>query len=162
MRNRGHETIDVLQGGWDGNGSMLAIQLVKWWCRVQGVFRAVSAEVFTSTLLRWPSTLKCIGTRQPASSATPLSVVEPTCVDICGWNITCNGKKPFRSDKNPNQQFISKTRKDSTFKSSLFHSNYQFIIYSFFLQCLFVKKFFLAPLGFESRFSGCQSGALTH
>lgn len=31
MRNReGHEDINVLQGGWDENGSMLAIQLVKW------------------------------------------------------------------------------------------------------------------------------------
>ena len=93
----GHVAVNVLQGGWDAIGSMLAIQLVKWWCRVQGVFRADSAEAFTSTLLRWPSTLKCIATRRPASYVTPLSVVEPTCDVTCVWNITCNGKKRSRS-----------------------------------------------------------------
>lgn len=93
----GHVAVNVLQGGWDAIGSMLAIQLVKWWCRVQGVFRADSAEAFTSTLLRWPSTLKCIATRLPASYVTPLSVVEPTCDVTCVWNITCNGKKRSRS-----------------------------------------------------------------
>lgn len=93
----GHVAVNVLQGGWDAIGSMLAIQLVKWWCRVQGVFRADSAEAFTSTLLRWPSTSKCIATRLPAFSAIPLSVVEPTCDVTCVWNITCNGKKRSRS-----------------------------------------------------------------
>lgn len=125
MRNRGHETVNVLQGGWDGNGSMLAIQLVKWWCRVQGVFRAVSAEVFTNILLRWPSTWKCIAIRQPASSVTPLSVVEPTCVDICGWNITCNGKKPFRSDKNPSLQFYSNLCKNPKQNSYNYYHSFQ-------------------------------------
>lgn len=94
----GHVAINVLQGGWDAIGSMLAIQLVKWWCRVQDVFPADSAEAFTSTLLRWPSTSKCIATRRPASYVTPLSVVEPTCDVICVWNITCNGKKRSRGN----------------------------------------------------------------
>lgn len=30
MRNRGHEAVNVLQGGWDESGSMLEIQLVRW------------------------------------------------------------------------------------------------------------------------------------
>lgn len=85
--------VNVLQGGWDAIGSTLAIQLVRWWCRARGVFRADSAETFTGTLPRWPSTSKCIATRLPASSATPLSVVEPTCGVTCAWNTKYPGKK---------------------------------------------------------------------
>lgn len=85
--------VNVLQGGWDAIGSTLAIQLVRWWCKARGVFRAGSAETFTGTLPRWPSTSKCIATRLPASSATPLSVVEPTCGVTCVWNTKYPGKK---------------------------------------------------------------------
>jgi len=85
--------VNVLQGGWDAIGSTLAIQLVRWWCRVRGVFRANSAETFIGTLLRWPSTSKCIATRLPASSATPLSVVEPICGVTCAWNTKWAVKK---------------------------------------------------------------------
>lgn len=85
--------VNVLQGGWDAIGSTLAIQLVRWWCRARGVFRADSAETFTGILPRWPSTSKCIATRLPASSATPLSVVEPTCGVTCAWNTKYPGKK---------------------------------------------------------------------
>lgn len=84
--------VNVLQGGWDAIGSTLAIQLVRWWCKARGVFRAGSAETFTGTLPRWPSTSKCIATRLPASSATPLSVVEPTCGVTCVWNTKYPGK----------------------------------------------------------------------
>lgn len=87
--------VNVLQGGWDAIGSTLAIQPVRRWCRARGVFRADSAETFTGTLPRWPSTSKCIATRLHASSATPLSVVEPTCGVTCVWNTkyTTLGKK---------------------------------------------------------------------
>lgn len=85
--------VNVLQGGWDAIGSTLAIQLVRWWCRARDVFRADSAETFIGTLPRWPSTSKCIATRLPASSATPLSVVEPTCGVTCAWNTKYPGKK---------------------------------------------------------------------
>lgn len=111
--------IDVLQGGWDENGSMLAMQLVKWWNRVQDNFHAISAEACTDILLRSPSTSKCIATRQPASYVTPLSVVEPTCVVTCAWNITCNGKTLYKNTGAPKRNwtrnfsaswFITKTK----------------------------------------------------
>lgn len=87
--------VNVLQGGWDAIGSTLAIQPVRRWCRARGVFRAESAETFTGTSPRWPSTSKCIATRLHAPSATPLSVVKQTCGDTCAWNTkyTTPGKK---------------------------------------------------------------------